>query len=36
MVKAKGEPVNKLYNLLCPNNSILRVIEDNAENNALL
>jgi hypothetical protein len=36
MVKAKGEPVDGLYNLLCPNNSILHIIEDNAENRALL
>jgi hypothetical protein len=36
MVKAKGELINRLYNLLCLNNSILHIIEDNAESRALL
>jgi hypothetical protein len=36
IVEAEEEPVDGLYDLLCPSNSILRVIEDNAESRALL
>jgi hypothetical protein len=36
MIEAKGEPADGSYNLLSPSDGILRVLEDNAENRALL
>jgi hypothetical protein len=36
MINAKEEPADRLYNLLCPSDSILRVIANNAESRALL
>jgi hypothetical protein len=36
IINTKEEPANKLYDLLCPSNSILRVIANNAESKALL
>jgi hypothetical protein len=36
MIDIKREPTNKLYDLLCFNNSILRIITDNIKSKALL
>jgi hypothetical protein len=36
MIEAEKSSVNKLYELLCFNDNILRVIKDNAENKAFL
>jgi hypothetical protein len=36
MINVKGEPADGLYNLLCPGDSILRVMANNTESRALL
>jgi hypothetical protein len=36
MINTEGEPVDGLYDLLCPGNSILCVMANNAESRALL